>query len=233
MSDPAPIESPAGDDDTSVVLAALTRNGAKGLSVTVAVIHRSVQAICPAAGTTGAIALVLGVWAWHRSLPGAAIAVLGGGAALGAAAYVWVRTRALATAVGHPAEALTQAQDLVRRATGSAELHQLATAVRSRKAVKAVTKAGKASKASKASKAVKVTKVAKLGRARRALRTGRLISSVIGLASPDPERHRYLIPLTPERLRALWLAIVVGLWAWLVSAAIAAVALLTLAVQSL
>ena len=62
---------------------------------------------------------------------------------------------------------------------------------------------------------------------------GRLVSRVIGLASPDPERHRYLTPFTPDRLKNLWLAVLVGLWAWLVSAAIASLALLSLAIGAL
>jgi hypothetical protein len=106
---------------------------------------------------------------------------------------------------------LSQTQDLVLRAKGSPELHKLAGTIRSRKGAKA----------------------AGLGRIRRAVGTGKLISSVIGLASPDPERHRYLVPFTPDRLRNLWLAILFGLWAWLVSAVIASLAFLSLAIQAL
>jgi len=214
VSEPIPVEPSGSDEDTSVVLAALTRTGAKGLSVTISVVHRTVELLCLAAAATGIVALLLGVWAWHNSLPGSAIAVLGGGATVAVALYVLTRTRALARAVKHPAETLAQAQDLVLRATGSPELHQLAGAVRSRKAAKAAKAAG-------------------IGRARRALRTGKLISRVIGLASPDPDRHAYLVPFTPDRLRNLWLAILVGLWAWLVSAVIASLAFLSLAIQSL
>lgn len=206
--------APGGDDDTLVVLAALTRTGAKGLSVTISVVHRTVELICLAAAGTGLTALVLGVWAWRNTLPGAVLALAGGGVALAVAVYVLIRVRALAQAVKHPTETLAQAQDLVLRAKGSPELHKLAGAVRSRKAAKAA-------------------KVAKVGRARRAMRTGRLISSVIGLASPDPERHAYLVPFTPDRVRNLWLAILVGLWAWLISAVIASLAFLSLAIQSL
>lgn len=198
-------------DDASVVLAALTRTGAKGLSVTIGVVHRTIELLCLAAAATGLSALLLGVWAWHRSLPGSSIAAVGGGVTLAVAVYVLTRIRALARAVRHPGETLAQAQDLVVRARGSAELHELAGAVRARK----------------------VAKAAGRGRARRALSTGRLISRVIGLASPDPERHAYLVPFTPDRLKNLWLAVLVGLWAWLVSAVIASLALLTLAVQSL
>ena len=208
---PPPAQPRDLDADTSTILDALTRNGAKGLSITIGVLHRTLELICLAAGATGLVALVLGFWAWHRSLPGAAIAIVGGGGTLAVAAYVLVRIRALATAVRHPTEVLSQAQDLVLRAKGSPELHKLAGKVRARKAAKA----------------------AGLGRARRALSTGKLISSVIGLASPDPERHRYLVPFTPDRLKNLWLAVLVGLWAWLVSAVIASLAFLTLAIQSI
>lgn len=210
MSEPLPIERP-GDDDTSVVLGFLTRTGAKGLSVTISVIHRTIELLCLAAAATGLVALLLGFWAWHRSLPGSVLAVVGGGSTLVVAVYVLRRVRALTRAVKHPSETLSQAQDLVLRAKGSPELHRLAGSLRARKAAKA----------------------AGLGRFRRALSTGKLISSVIGLASPDPERHAYLIPFAPDRLKNLWLAILVGLWAWLISAVIASLAFLSLAIQSL
>ncbi len=211
VSEPVPVEPPVGEDDASTVLAVLTRNGAKGLSVTISVVHRTIELVCVAAAATGLAALLLGFWAWHNSLPGAAIAVAGGGGTLAVAVYVLIRIRALSAAVKHPAEVIAQAQDLVLRAKGSPELHKLAGTVRARKAAKA----------------------AGLGKVRRAMSTGRLISSVIGLASPDPERHAYLVPFAPDRLKNLWLAILVGLWAWLVSAVIASMALLSLAVQAL
>jgi hypothetical protein len=204
-----------GDDaDANVVLTALRTTGAKGLSVTISVVHRTVELICVAAAATGLVALALGWWAWHESLQGAAVALLGGGVTLAVAAYVLVRIRALAAAIKHPAETLAQAQDLVLRAKGSTELHELAGAVRTRQGRKAAKASG-------------------VGRARRAWNGGRLISKVIGLASPDPQRHRYLVPFTPDRLKNLWLGILVGLWAWLISAVIASLALLSLAIQGL
>ena len=56
---------------------------------------------------------------------------------------------------------------------------------------------------------------------------------MIGLASPDPERHRYLVPFTPDRLKQPVAGDPVGLWAWLVSAVIASLAFLSLAIQAL
>ena len=211
MSERPPIEQPVGDDDASAVLGVLTRGGTKGISVTIGIVHRTIELLCVAAGATGVVALLLGFWAWHNSLSGAVLAVGGGGATLAVAVYVLVRIRALARAVRHPADALAQAQDLVMRAKGSPELHALAAKVRARKGAKA----------------------AGLGRMRRALTTGKLISSVIGLASPDPQQHALLVPFTPDRLRNLWLAIIIGLWAWLISAVIAALAFLSLAIQAL
>jgi hypothetical protein len=211
VSAPAPLPPASGDDDASTVLAALTRGGAKGFSVTIGIVHRTLELICLAAAATGLFALVLGFWAWHSSLPGAAIAVIGGGATLAVAIYVLIRIRAMAVAIKHPTESLAQAQDLVLRAKGSPELHKLAGRVRARKAAKA----------------------AGLSRMRRAFTTGKLISSVIGLASPDPVEHRNLVPFRPDRLKFLWLAILVGLWAWLISAVIASLAFLSLAIQSL
>jgi len=214
VSDGAGIDATGGDADAHVVLTALRTTGAKGLSVTISVVHRTVELLCVAAGATGLVALVLGVWAWRNTLPGAGIAFVCGGVTLAVAVYVLIRVGALAAAIKHPAETLAQAQDLVLRAKGSPELHQLAGAVRTRQSRKAAKAAG-------------------VGRARRALNSGRLISRVIGLASPDPERHRYLVPFTPDRLKDLWLAILVGLWAWLVSAAVASLAFLSLAIQAL
>ncbi|MGN6696422.1 MAG: hypothetical protein ACTHN0_19745 [Aquihabitans sp.] len=211
MSDGVGVEGTGGDADANVVLAALRTTGAKGLSVTISVVHRTVELLCVAAAATGFVALALGWWAWHESLEGAGLALLGGGVTLAVAIYVLIRVRALAAAIKHPAETLAQAQDLVLRAKGSTELHKLAGMVRSGKGAKA----------------------AGVGRTRRWLRNGRLISRVIGLASPDPERHRYLVPFTPDRLKNLWLAILIGLWAWLISAVIASLALLSLAVQAL
>jgi len=211
VSDEAVVGTGAGHDDANVVLTALRTGGAKGLSVTISVVHRTVELICVAAAATGFVALALGGYAWREALPGAVIAVVGGGTTLAVALYVLVRVRALAAAIKHPAETLSQAQDLVMRAKGSPELHKLAGSVRTARAAKA----------------------AGIGRARRALRTGRLISRVIGLASPDPERHRYLVPFTPDRVKNLWLAILIGIWAWLISAVIASLALLTVAIAAL
>lgn len=206
-----------GDDDANVVLAALRTTGAKGLSITITVVHRSIEVICLAAAATGFSALALGWWAWHAALPGAVVACATGGTTLVIAVYVLLRVRALAAAIKHPTETMNQAQDLVLRAKGSPELHRLASAVRTRRS----------------GRAARATKAVGVGKARRAMRMGRLVSRVIGLASPDPERHRYLVPFTPDRLKNLWLAVLVGLWAWLVSAAIASLALLSLAIGTL
>lgn len=208
------LDATGGDADANLVLSALSRGGAKGLSVTISVVHRTIELVCVAAAATGLVALVLGVWAWRNTLPGAAIAFVCGGVALAVAVYVLFRVRALAGAIKHPTETLAQAQDLVMRAKGSPELHRLAGAVRSRQTRRAAKAAG-------------------VGKARRALSTGRLISRVIGLASPDPDRHRYLVPFTPDRLKNLWLAILFGLWAWLIAAVIASLAFLSLAIQAL
>lgn len=200
-----------GTDDVAFVTRLLTRSGPRTLSVVIGALHRTIELICVAAGLTGLVALLLGVWAWHHSLPGAAIAVAAGLPTLVIAGYVGMRTRALAAAIRRPNEVLAQAQDLVLRAKGSPELHKLAGRLRDRKAAK---NAG-------------------LGRMRRAVRTGQLVSSVIGLASPDPKRHDLLIPFTPDRLRNLWLAVTIGLWAWLISAVMASLAFLSLAIQAL
>ena len=212
MSDGVPLDDAAdGEADASVVLARLSRLGSKGASLAIGAVHRTIELVCVAAALTGLVALLLGVWAWHNSLPGAAVAILAGVPTIYVALYVLVRTRALARAVKQPARAVAQAQDLVIRAKGSPELHQLARRV--------------ASGGTKRQPGV--------GRLRRALRSGQLISAVIGLAGPDPKEHDLLVPFTPARLKMLWLAITVGLWAWLISAVMASLAFLSLAVQSL
>jgi len=210
VSDGPVSNQPVGDDDASTVLAVLSRGGAKGLTVTIGIVRRMIELICVAAASTGAVALLLGIWAWHDSLPGSVTAALGGSITIAVAVYVLIRVRAMAAAIQHPTDTLAQAQDLVRRAKGSPELHKLAGKVRTHKAAKA----------------------AGLGRMRRAFTTGKLISSVIGLASPDPEDHRYLIPFRPDRLKFLWLAILVGLWAWLISVVVASLAFFSLAIQA-
>lgn len=206
---PPPGTGTEADRDVADVLGMLTQRGSRGLTATIGALHRTIELICVAAGLTGAAALVLGLWAWHHALPGWGIAVLAGAPTMAISIYVLVRTSALAKAVKHPAETLAQAQDLVLRAKGSPELHKLAGGIRTAKAAK---RAG-------------------VGRTRRALRTGRLISSVIGLAAPDPVRHELLIPFQPARLKGLWLAITIGLWAWLVSAIMAWFAVVTLLLQ--
>ena len=199
------------DADASVVLARLTQVGTRGASLTINALHRTIELICLAGGLTGLVALLLGVWAWHHSLPGAALAVVAGVPTIAVAIYVLVRIRALARAVKQPGRTLAQAQDLVMRAKGSPELHRLARRVASRG----------------------TKREAGVGRLRHALRSGRLISAVIGLAGPDPKEHDLLVPFTPARLKTLWLAVTVGLWAWLVCAVIASLAFLSLAIQSL
>src|SRR5699024_4522800 len=44
------------------------------------------------------------------------------------------------------------------------------------------------------------------GRIRRMVRTGRLVSTVVGRFGPDEQRHPMLVPFRPERLAVLWLA---------------------------
>ena len=200
-----------GDADASVLLDRLARAGSRGASIAIATVHRTIELLCIAAGLTGLVALLLGVWAWHNSLPGAAVAVASGIPTIAVAVYVLVRTRDLAAAVRQPARTIAQAQDLVVRAKGSPELHQLAR--------RAVARGGR--------------REAGVGRMRRAIRSGQLISAVIGLAAPDPKEHDLLVPFTPARLKMLWLAITIGLWAWLVAAAIASLAFLSLALQAL
>ncbi|MCB0959760.1 MAG: hypothetical protein KDB04_09575, partial [Acidimicrobiales bacterium] len=70
----------------------------------------------------------------------------------------------------------------------------------------------------------------RLGRVRRVVASGRLLSAVIGLAGPDPDRHPHLVAFTPTRLRSLWLAVTLTWWTWVAAGATSAVALIVVVV---
>jgi hypothetical protein len=169
----------------------------------------AIWGLCLLATATGGLALGLGLWAWP-SPAGAVVIVLAVTLpAIALPLYVARRTSALADAVTHPADVLAQAKDLALGLKDGPQLRSLVSQLR-RRGTGSVAKGP--------------------GRIRRTLRSGRLVVAIIGLAGPDPKRHPLLVPFTPERLRRLWLAVLVGLWWWLAAALFAMLAALALLV---
>jgi hypothetical protein len=130
------------------------------------------------------LALVLGLLAWHDSIVGIVLVVLV--AATGVVAPQVLRRRlvALVETATHPAEAAAQARDLIRRIRPDGEARQKVDQLRTAAAMR------------------------HRGRVRAALGMARATSGVLGLVEPDPERHRLLLPLRPERIASL------SAWAW-------------------
>lgn len=98
----------------------------------------------------------------------------------------------LREAVTHPQEVGRQLRDLLSDVTDSPELRALADRFRGRSGPAGPTVEG--------------------GRLRRALRTGKLLSAVVGSAAPDPDRHRLLVPFTPERTGRMFTAFTWSAW---------------------
>lgn len=208
----APARPPAPDDDLAIVDGELARAEPGRLASAVGVVGSLVAVLCAAAGLTALTAAVLTVWGWSAHPVAILLAVVLIVVGVGLPAYIGIRARRLTDALGHPAEVIAQARDLVGRAKGSPELGRLAMGLRAR---------GTRRRASTR------------GRIRRSIDAGRTASAVIGLAEPDPARHRHLIAFTPVRLRALWLAITIGLWTWAIAAVLACVSAVALLARTL
>lgn len=198
------------DADLLEVTAALERGGPRRLAAVIRALRGTIVLLCLAAAGTGLGVILFGAVAWRDQPTGLLFAALVGVPAVALPLYVAWRSSMLAEAIADPAEVASQAKDLAVHLKGSVELHRLAGRLRARDAVAA----GRAVRGS--------TRGA--GRLRRMVRSGRSLSALIGLAQPDPVRHRLLIPFTPVRMRALWLAITVGLWWWLAAAIVATIA---------
>lgn len=195
------------DADLLEVTQAIERGGPRRLAAVVRALRGTIVLLCLAAAGTGLAVLLFGAVAWRNEPAGLLFAALVGVPAVALPLYVAWRSSRLAEAVADPAEVASQAKDLAVHLKGSVELHRLAGRLRARDAVAA-------------GRAVR-TSARGAGRLRRLIRSGRSLTALIGLAQPDPVRHRLLIPFTPVRMRALWLAITVGLWWWLAAAIVA------------
>ncbi|MFN8019820.1 MAG: hypothetical protein U0P45_17130, partial [Acidimicrobiales bacterium] len=190
--------------------AALARGGPARFAAVVRALRHLIWLVCALAAATGLAVIAFGGIA-VRGDPGAtAVLVLVGGPLVVLAVLIARHTGALAKAIARPADTIDQARDLALRAKGSPELHRLARTIVARKATGRRGRGGGSGSG--------------IGRVRRAVRSGRMISAVIGLAQPDPKRHDLLVPFTPMRLRRLWLEVTVALWWWLVAAIVAFVA---------
>ena len=222
-----PWEGGIGDadaaEDVAVVTEALERGGADRLVALVRGLRHLIWFVCALAGATGLAVVAFGAIAFRGEPPLVLVTAVIGLPLVVLALLIGRHTGALAEAIAHPGDTVAQAKDLVVRAKGSPELHRLAGAVVARKA-KERALGGRSRRGSGG---------LSLGRLRQAIRSGRMISAVIGLAQPDPVRHRLLVPFTPLRLRRLWFEITVALWWWLVAAIVAFVVFLAALVSLL
>lgn len=203
---PPPSPTPPADEDIAALVGELQAASPDRVATVLRGLQLAIWGACAPAAITGGIALLLGTWAWGDTAGGFAIVVLATLPLIAIAAYVGLRAARLADAVTHPGEVLAQARDLVARAKDSPELRQVARLVRGRSGRRSRRTRGPRSRA---------------GRVRSFVSKGRLVSTVIGLADPDPTQHRLLLPFTPDRLRNLWLAILAGLWWWLAASVVA------------
>jgi hypothetical protein len=113
----------------------------------------------------------------------------------------------LRAAVTHPQELGRQLRDLVSGLTDGPEVRELVGRFR-----------GKGGRGP----------VSEGGRLRRTIRTGRLVSSVVGAAEPDPQRHNLLLAFTPERTGRMFLSFTWTAWGILL-----AIGALTMAVAGI
>lgn len=172
---------------------------------------RAVRVMALLLVAAGVLGLVLGLAAWHGSVLAVVVVLALTLPAVAAPLVLRRRIAALVETATHPAEVADQARDMFGRLRSGGELTQLADRLRG-------TAAG-----------------GRRGRGRflQAVRVARAASSVVGLGEPDPERHRLLVPLAPQRIASLWTWLLVALWAAAVAAVVAVVAFVMLVVSAL
>lgn len=130
------------------------------------------------------VALVLGLLAWHDAILPVVLVVVATVPGVVAPHVLRRRISALVETATHPSEAASQARDLIGRIRPSGEARQKVDHLRAAAAMR------------------------HRGRIRAAVGVARATSGVLGLVEPDPERHRLLLPLKPERIATL------SAWAW-------------------
>lgn len=141
----------------------------------------------------GVAASLLAGFAFHDDAAVLIVMLLLCSPAVVAPLVAWRSLVKLREAVTHPREIANQLRDLISGLGVSPELSELATRLNER-----VGKEG--------------TSAVRRGRLRRSLHNARLLSKVVGIAQPDPVRHRLLLPFTPERTGRLFASFTWSAW---------------------
>lgn len=156
----------------------------------------------------GVVGLALGLLVWGSTATGIVVVVLLSIPGVIGPLMLSRRVAALARAVAHPDQVVTQARDLVGQLRSSPELDELAARLGGLYG--------------------HTSPIQEVGRFRKGLRVARLGSQVVGQAQPDRSRHPLLVPFTPERLGSLWWWLSAALWGAPLSAFLGFAALITL-----
>ncbi len=165
--------------------------------------HLAAAALLVLVSLGGLIALAMGLAAWHDPLPALVVVVLVSPSIV-APQVLRRRIRDLVETVTHPAEAAAQARDLLGRVRPGGELRQ------------------------QVDKLQAAATARHRGRLRGAFGVAKATSGVLALVEPDPERHRLLLPLRPEKVA--WLSTWAGatFWGAVVAGVVTAAAVLAL-----
>lgn len=203
----APGSSPADAGKVEEALAAVT-DGFRVLGRLLAGVGGAASGFLLALSVGGVAALAIGLFAWHATIPEAAVIVLLVAPCIVAPQVLRRRIGALVETATHPAEAASQARDLLRRVQPGGELRREVDRLR-----RVVTEGGGR-------------------RVRRAIEVSRATGGVLAIVEPDPERHRLLLPLRPERLARLTAWAWACLWSPLLAGLVTTAALVTLLVRA-
>lgn len=160
------------------------------------------------AASVGVVALVLGVWAWHDSIPTLVLLALICGPAIAAPLFVVRRVSPLTEAVAHPDEAARQARSYFAGLQSTPELDRLV------KEAAGMQRSG-----------------GKL-RLRGAFRSARLLGSLVDSIAPDPRTQPLVAAFSPVRLRSIWLAVLVSWWMAVLASLFAVVAAVTILIDA-
>ena len=167
-------------------------------------VRQGATAVAGVAAAIGAIALVLGIWAWHDSVIVVVIVAALCLAAVAAPFFVLRRLKPITAAVEHPDEAARQARDYFAGLRSSPELDELVD------------------------QAVGLYKGSGKVRIRGAFQSARLMSSLVESVAPDTNAQPLVAAFHPVRLRTVWLAVLTSWWLALVAMIIATVAVVSL-----
>lgn len=155
----------------------------------------------------GVTALAVGLATWHATLLQDVIVVVLVAPCIVAPQVLRRRIGDLVETATHPAEAAAQARDLLSRVKPGGEMHREVNRLRS------------------------VVADADRRRIRQTMEVARATGGVLAMVEPDPERHRLLLPLRPERLAYLSAWASASLWGPLLAGIVIAAALVTLVVR--